>query len=135
MMRLLQRGLRFAVVGVVNTAVGLLTIYAMMYLAGASVVVANVVGYSVGLATGFTLNRRWTFENGDAVGRVLPAYLAVVAIAYLANLAVVLVATRYAVNAYAAQLLGVVVYSALMFLLCHFWVFNRKAPMERDRPA
>lgn len=124
---LLRRGIRFALVGIANTAVGLLLIYALMYLGGASAVTANVIGYGLGLGLSFMLNRLWTFEDRGPVGPRLPSYLVVVAVAYLANLAVLLATTRHAhIDAYAAQLLGVVAYAGLSFLGCHFWVFRKR---------
>ncbi|HUV97552.1 MAG TPA: GtrA family protein [Acidobacteriaceae bacterium] len=130
MKRVLRRGLRFALVGLVNTSIGLLAIYAMMYFVGAGVATANFIGYGLGLGVSFLLNRLWTFESRAPMGRLLPGYLAVVALAYVANLAVVLAGTRYAhVGSYAVQLLGVLCYSTLMFLGCHFLVFRKGTPM------
>lgn len=51
---------RFLIVGLVNTAVGLSVIFACKALAGLGDALSNAVGYTVGLAVSFVLNRSWT---------------------------------------------------------------------------
>mgnify|MGYP003607742087 CR=1 FL=1 len=125
---LLRRAVRFVAVGVLNTAVGLLTMYALMYVADVGPLPANAAGYAVGFLLGFALNRRWTFEARATVHSQLAPYMAVIAGAYLVNLGLVFVLTRdLRMNAYLAQLAGMAVYTPLAFLGCHVWVFRHKA--------
>ena len=53
--------LRYSLVGLLNTALGLLVIWGLM-LAGFGPYSANVAGYAVGLVLSFFLNRAWTFH-------------------------------------------------------------------------
>jgi len=62
--------LKFVVVGVANTLIGLLAIYLCKWLLGFGDAVANISGYMIGLAVSFGLNRGWTFRHS---GAVLPA--------------------------------------------------------------
>jgi putative flippase GtrA len=81
--------LKFLLVGSVNTLVGVSAIYLLKWLLEASDGGANAGGYLVGLTASFTLNRRWTFRH---VGALLPAaarFIAVFAVAYVANLCTV----------------------------------------------
>src|SRR4051794_28739654 len=57
----LRQPLRFAMVGLLNTAIGLFTIYLATFGLGLGPVLANALGYGIGLVTSFALNRRWTF--------------------------------------------------------------------------
>jgi putative flippase GtrA len=59
--------MRYLLVGVANTLVGLSTIYFAMYILQLGVVSANAFGYSIGILLSFALNKTWTFSNGDHV--------------------------------------------------------------------
>lgn len=121
---LLRQSLRFGTVGLVNTAIGLAAIYAVMFFFQTGPAIANAVGYAFGLAVSFLLNRIWTFNSNRPVTHVLPQYLLVAAIAYLLNLSVVLAAISYfSANHYLAQLLGVGIYTVCMFFGCRWFVF------------
>jgi putative flippase GtrA len=109
--------LRFLAVGVLNTAVGLGTIFALKAVAGWPDVPANIGGYVLGLMVSFVLNRRWTFAHrGDWRG-ALARFLAVFGVAYTANLVAFLaLRDRLGVNPYAAHALAMVVYTAIFFV-------------------
>lgn len=122
--RLFGQMFRFAAVGAANTALGLAVIYGLMFFFGITPIVANAAGYAVGLAAGFALNRIWTFQSNRHVGRQLPRYLLVVGLCYGANLLATIAAMSVlGVTPYLAQLIGVGVYSSLMFCGCRWFVF------------
>ena len=121
---LIRQVQRFAAVGLVNTVIGLAAIYAVMFFFQSGAVIANAIGYIIGLAVSFLLNRTWTFNSNRPVALVFPKYLLVVAIAYPLNLGVVLVAISYFfANPYFAQLIGVGIYTVCMFFGCRWFVF------------
>ena len=118
------QSMRFILVGIVNTFVGLSCIYGIMYAYDADPGVANLLGYAVGIIVSFTLNKIWTFNNNKPINEVLPKYVFVATTSYLMNLGVVVFATSYlAVNPYLGQLLGVAPYTICMFLGCRWFVF------------
>lgn len=124
MIELVRQSVRFGVVGVVNTSIGLAAIYALMFFGHASAASANAVGYTIGLAVSFALNRSWTFQSTQPVRRVLPRYVLIAGVCYLLNLGVVLLCIRTLhLNAYLAQFLGVGIYTSCMFLSCRWFVF------------
>jgi putative flippase GtrA len=116
--------IRFLIVGMVNTLIGLLIIYAAKVM-GAGDVVANGVGYGAGIAIGFYLNKQWTFAYSR---RTLPAFfrfLLVTGAAYTANLGVVLLAINaLAYNAYVAQALGIPVFTLINYLGSRYFTFR-----------
>jgi putative flippase GtrA len=133
MRQLIRQAVRFGLVGLINTGVGLLAIYAVLYFGRAGPVIANAIGYAIGLTVSFVLNRLWTFEDRSAIRRVLPRYLAAAGIAYFCNLAVVVVGTRYLhANPYAIQPLAIVIYTATMFFGCRRYVFGYWAMRDLD---
>lgn len=112
--------LRFLVVGVGNTVIGLSVIFGAMFV-GVNPFAANALGYAAGLIFGYHANRAWTFRSRDPA---LMKYLAVILLAYGMNLLLVAVALWvFRINAYAAQLLGMGAYTMLSFLGCKVFVF------------
>jgi putative flippase GtrA len=122
---LLRQLLRFALVGLANTAVGLGAIFAVMFFLETGPAMANAIGYAFGLAVSFTLNRGWTFSDKGRAAVLLPRFLLVVGIAYLLNLGTVLgIVARFPDSGYLAQVLGVTVYTVCAFAGCRWLVFT-----------
>jgi putative flippase GtrA len=131
MSNLVKQAARFATVGALNTLVGLAAIYALMFLAGASPVVANALGYGIGLCCSFLLHRAWTFNSERKVTRALPQFLLAAAVCYFLNLGAVLGSLfLFPAHPYVAQLIGVGLYTLAMFLACRWFVFAPAA--KRD---
>lgn len=122
----LIRFVRFLLVGVVNTMVGLSVIYGAKFFLGAGDVPANVAGYAIGLCVSFLLNKRWTFHHQGRIHYVLVGkFLGAFLIAYAANLTTVMLCIEVlGVNSYLAQLLGIAPYTTTFFLLSRFVVFR-----------
>lgn len=115
---------RFAVVGLANTFVGLSVIFGCKALLGMGDVLANLLGYGVAVLLGFALNKRWTFgHTGDAAGAFV-RYLAVLVLAYAANLATTLYAIDILhLNSYIAQASGIVPYALTGYLGARWFAF------------
>lgn len=123
--RILQHSaVRFCLVGLVNTAVGLSLIYGCKFLLGFGDVAANLVGYIIGLMVSFTLNSRWTFRYEGPVWPAVLRFALTFVIAYAANLATaLLLIERLGVNAYLAHALATAPYTVTFYLLSRFMVF------------
>lgn len=133
MTELVRQSLRFGVVGLANTAIGLAAIYALMFFWDVSPSKANALGYSLGMTVSFVLNRVWTFGSNRSVAQELPKYLLVVAVSYLLNLGLVITAiSNFAFNPYLAQLLGVGVYTVFVFSGCRRFVFVRHRALVKN---
>jgi putative flippase GtrA len=127
---------RFLLVGILNTAMGLTCIYAAMWLLHLDYRLANAVGYTVGCGIGFLLNRSWTFRYSGSWWRSLARWLAVVAVAYGLNvLAVVALHEGLHVDAYAAQIGGVAAYTITAFLGARSLAFRDLGRTVRERPT
>jgi len=122
---------KFVVVGVFNTAVGLACIFGAKALLDWGDLAANVGGYGVGLMTSFALNRSWTFSDRGRISPALLRFLGAFALAYLANLVTVFALRDLAgVDSYIAQAAGVVPYTALFFLTSRAFVFLDRRPAK-----
>lgn len=129
---LIRQSLRFGAVGLANTAIGLMSIYAIIFFFNANPALANAIGYAIGLAVSFALNRLWTFSDTQSIVKVLPRYLTVAGISYVLNLCVVLIGIRYfGAGPYLVQLFGIAIYTPTMFIGCRLFVFNNNETAKR----
>lgn len=120
--------IRFASTGVLNTLVGLGVIFALKWFVGMTDTAANLLGYGVGLLVSYLVNSRWTFRYRKSLLPVLPRYLTVISVAYLANLGVVhYCIERIQLNSYFAQACGVIPYAGLSYVLLRYFVFHSTA--------
>jgi putative flippase GtrA len=117
---------RFGLVGIINTSVGLLAIYSIIFFFNSGPILANLIGYAIGLVISFYLNKLWTFTDNTSKTKVLPRYLIVAAISYLCNLAMVFVGVNFfKIGPYLVQIFGISVYTFIMFIGCKWYVFKR----------
>lgn len=118
--------IKFGLVGLLNTALGLALIYAFKWGWGWGDAVANLAGYGLCIGLGFVLNGRWTFGQSALGLRHGLGYLGVVALAYLLNLSTVLLSIQWlGVPGDYAQLLGVPVFTLSSFVLNRRFVFTQ----------
>lgn len=123
---------RFGIVGIANTLVGLTAIYAFRDLAHFGETGANFAGYTVGLIVSFVLNRAWTFSHRGDVRRAAIRFLLVFAVAYAGNLVVVLAALRAGIDAHLAHALGIAPYVLLSYLGSRLFVFGPRTGVAPD---
>jgi putative flippase GtrA len=120
--------LRYLLVGCVNTAVGLGVIYLCMYVFQLREAPANLIGYAFGVLVSFLLNKTWTFAHEGPYAAALLRFLAVLLLAYLSNLAtVLLLADRLGVNRYLAQAAGIVPYTLIGYVGSRWFAFRRSS--------
>lgn len=120
---LAAQALRFAIVGATNTALTLCA-YALLVLAGVPGPVAGAVGWALGAANGYRLNRGWTFRS--ALRGLTPAarYVAVQAVgAGLDALGVWLVVGDWHLQHLEGEVAILPAVTLLTFALCRGWVF------------
>lgn len=133
------RVLRFAMVGVLNTALGYSIILAALAL-GCSDLAANGLGYAGGLVLGFVLNSRWTFStNASMRKRSIARYAVAFAIAYAANLMAIAggLSLGYQNNPF-VHLGGICLYTAVFYIASSRFVFveahgNSKGALREPR--
>jgi putative flippase GtrA len=123
--------LRFVLVGLLNTATGLIVIYFMIFVFGIHDLLANVIGYAVGISVSFLLNARWTFSFRGQFGSAAVRFAATNLVGYFANLATVsffLYALRF--DSSVAQATGVLPYALVTYLGSKYFVFRRSPDQE-----
>lgn len=125
---------RFGIVGIANTAIGLVIILTLQNGLGVHPLLSNMVGYLIGFLMGYHFHRTWTFRyGGNAVERV-PHYFLVVAICYLLNVSTLTFLTWIGIDPSRAQIVAVVIYSVSHFVLGKWLVFADKKATTRCAP-
>jgi putative flippase GtrA len=116
---------RFLVVGILNTAVGLGVIFLAKWLGGLGDVQANLLGYLTALSVSFLLNSRWSFVYRGPALPAMVRFFSVIAVAYLLNLATVLFAIHaLQLDSYFAQTLGIVPYTLFTYVGARHYAFR-----------
>jgi len=131
----LGQAIRFGVVGVANTVVGLGIIYACLFLLRWSDPAANITGYTVGLIQSFALNRGWTFRSRVNIAPAFLRFLIVFGVSYSINLALVLGLRSAGIGPALAHAAGMPIYTILFFLLSRWLVFRSAAEPVVFAPA
>jgi putative flippase GtrA len=85
---------------------------------------ANVAGYSLGVLQSYVLNRNWTFRSRVRILPGLFRFLAVFAVAYAGNLALVLGLRQAGIEPAIAHAAGMPVYTLIFFALSRWFVFT-----------
>lgn len=119
--------IRFLIVGIANTLIGLSIIFIAMYYLHLDIVLANALGYLIGILVGFALNKTWTFNNNDHIVSSLFRYILVFVVAYLANISTVLFANlNFNISPYISQTLGIIPYTIIGFIGSRYFAFRIK---------
>lgn len=117
---------RFPIVGLINTFIGLLVIYLAKY-SGLDDIASNLIGYSVGICISFFLNRKWTFSHEGSILPTALKFSVVTVVAYIANLLVVVfLLDEIRLNSFLAQAAAVPVYAAMTYVGYRWFVFPEK---------
>lgn len=117
---------KYGIVGVINTIITAIVIFMLMNILGAPYTISNIAGYIAGVINGFILNYKWTFKTST-----LPAYkqfirfISVFLICFLIQFILVIIMVEYlSINENVAQLIGMVIYSVIGFLLNKYFTFK-----------
>jgi putative flippase GtrA len=138
---------KYGIVGIMNTLLTAVTIWIMMHpvfqtgkeenVSPVVITVSNIIGYAVGLINSFVWNRKWTFQSKNHWGGDFIRFVAAFLICYIPQLLLVNVLNTYTrisveigplaiSHAYTCQLIGIVFYTALNFLLNKYYTFKPK---------
>lgn len=134
----LVSALRYGVAGVANTLIGLSIILALDVGLHVDPHIANAVGYAVGVCVSFALSKLFVFKARNTTRSAPLRYGVAVAVAFALNQGVLslahLVLPHGRLFDVLAQGAAVASYTAVLFLLSHFWVFAHQ-PTTTDRDA
>jgi putative flippase GtrA len=116
---------RYALAGILNTAVGVAVLFALAYI-GVEPLISNIIGYACGITVGFVSAKGFVFRSDGHIAHEAMRYLVAFAISYTANL-IVLLLTAYVLGFanVLSQLLAITTYVIVMFFCTREYVFRR----------
>lgn len=76
---------RFIIVGMVNTMVGLLIMFSLLHLVHLSYWFSTFIGNSAGACVSYILNRNYTFNSNVSFQRGLPRFLMIILFCYFTS--------------------------------------------------
>jgi len=141
----LAQTIKYGIIGVLNTLLTAVIIWVMMHwvfrtkndeTASQMVIsVSNITGYLVGLINSFVFNRKWTFQSKNHWGKEFIKFVIAFLICYIPQLIFVNLLNRYTdfrieagpvaiSHAYTCQLVGIVFYTSLNFLINKYFTFK-----------
>lgn len=128
---------KFGIVGLSNTLIAY-AVYAACVWLGCHYLVANGLGFVVGVLNAYYWSDRYVFKKGEgetrsALWTLVKTYLAYGATGLLlASLLLYVYVDQWQVSAYLAQLLVLVVTVPLNFIINKYWSFKTKQTNEED---
>jgi len=116
---------KFAVVGVLNSAIQYLVFLFLYSFTGTQYLLASIIGYVAGMTNSYILNRRWTFESrNQKLFTELSRFVAVNLVSLGVNLGLLylLVSTGVMIPQW-AQVVAITGSTLVNFVLNKVWTF------------
>lgn len=124
--------LRFAIAGLLNTAVGLSVTLALDIGLGVSPALSNAAGYAVGIMVSWLLQRRFVFRSDQSGWATKARWITVIAVSFAVNQGVLyalgLLLGDEPLMRTASQIVAMGTYTVVQFVLMRLWVFRAKTP-------
>lgn len=125
--------IRFVIVGVVNTIVGMSVMFALYNLAGCSYWLSSAANYIVGSIVSYVLNRNFTFHSNERQLKSIVKFTINIVLCYLVAYGVAKPIINDALSGFdsklqgnAALLLGSVLFVALNYAGQKLFVFKKR---------
>lgn len=117
---------KFAIVGIINTIIGLTIIYVLIYLRFNDYT-ANLFGYVIGIFFSYILNKFYVFNNlrNNINFKEIIIFLIIFIFSYLMNIVILNISLNY-FTSYVAQFFAIFVYTIFNFILNKFITFKNK---------
>jgi len=123
---------KFGLVGILNTIVGLSTIFICMKLLHISYISSNIIGYSLGLINSFIFNKLWTFKSTKSAKKEIIPFIFIFAISYFFQLIILILMKEYmSINVDLAQIISTVFYTIINFFGNRIYTFSH-VEIEND---
>lgn len=128
----IQSLIRFSLVGISNTLLGLGVIYIAWDVFGIGDITANILGYVTGFIWGYMWNRSWTFSAPSKSIHSFWRYAFICVLAYSANLATLgILRNMLGSSSFLPHVAGALVYAGLSYVgSCYFAFSSSRLPNE-----
>ncbi|MCX7820487.1 MAG: GtrA family protein [Brevinematales bacterium] len=118
-------GIKFGLVGVMNTFVGWASFALFFYVFKIDFKVSNILSYILGVMNSFIFNKLWTFKSHGFKYKEIFLFLVVFLISFAIQYVVsVLLKYQFKIDPFISYLVGNIVYTLVNFLGNKFLTFN-----------
>ncbi|TYQ15466.1 UNVERIFIED_CONTAM: putative flippase GtrA [Acetivibrio alkalicellulosi] len=130
--------IKFGIVGVSNTLVDTIVYWTAIEFMGINYQIAQILGYSFGIANSFLLNKIWTFKdsgkNKKTTEQLVKFVIINIVSLSLTLLALTLLVDTLGLDKLIAKLIVIVIAQIVNFLGYKLWVFrdSEKISIERN---
>lgn len=121
--------IRFLLVGVMNTLVGLSSIFLLLQVVGLAYWISTFLGNSIGAIVSYILNRRFTFTSKTSYGKSIPLFITVILGCYLLSFSLSKIVAGFVFTQHSnevAVFLGTGLYTIMNYLGQKYIVFPQK---------
>lgn len=119
----IKKTFTFAVIGILNTAIGLSSINIFRTVTGDEVL-ANISGYCLAVVISYCLNGKITFSSRIRSLQTFLRFLSAFLLAWSVNVTIVLFFIIQKYSPELSHILGMPVYTIIFYLLSRFYVFT-----------
>jgi len=128
----LKKAFIFALVGILNTTIGLLSIYIFRKMTGDEVL-ANISGYSIGFVISYYLNGKLTFSSKITCLKTFLKFLFAFLFSWSVNITIVLFFIDQKYSPELSHVIGMPAFTIIFYLLSRFYVFTNPEVRKRYR--
>jgi putative flippase GtrA len=125
--------IKFILVGIINTLFGTAIMFGLYNLAGCSYWVSSAANYFFGSILSFVLNKRFTFQNRDSIGKTAPKFILNILVCYLLAYGIAKPAALWICSGLSQQLaenvamgIGMVLFTGLNYIGQRFFAFKTR---------
>lgn len=117
--------LKYIIVGVGNTILGLILYFTFIYL-GINYVLSLFISYIIGVTYSFICNKYWTFKSSDSIKKELPKFISVYVITFLLNSGIlILFVEKFMLDKRIAQVFAMFIVTIISYLGHKLWSFRK----------
>lgn len=121
----MEKFLKFGLVGIFNTLITIIS-YNLLVKIGMNYLVANSIGYMIGVANSYYWNKNWVFRSKDNNKSLFLKFLAVNLIVFAFNtISLYLLVDKLLMNPFISQIFAIGIGMIMNFFLNKFWTFNK----------
>lgn len=122
----MEKFIKFGFVGIINTGLNFL-VYNILLFFGVDFIVANTIGFCIGMINSFIWNNYWVFKTKSKSPKIMIKFIIVNLILLgIANLLLFIFVKEFGIEERIAQVLVVVINMLINFVASKFWTFKEK---------
>lgn len=121
----IKQMIRFGIVGILNTAIGLGTVLLLQDVMGVNPYLANPIGYTLGLINSFIWNKLWTFKSKRDFQKELLPFITVFAVTFALQYGVFAFLFKHGLDQTLSQIAANICYTVTGFVGNRYYTFAK----------